>query len=67
MGRFDALTQLEENKTTSTPLREESSPASKKQPPQKIKTHSNDEKKPKIMISGNHDTTPSLIASRINQ
>jgi hypothetical protein len=56
MGRFDALTQLEEqpNKPTSSAVVSSSTP--KKSPAQQLKKQSGKEKNHEIMKSGNSDT-----------
>jgi hypothetical protein len=56
MGRFDALTQLEEqpNKPTSSAV--VSSPAPKKPPAQQLKKQSGEEKNHEITKSGNSNT-----------
>jgi hypothetical protein len=55
MGRFDALTQIEENKTTHTPSPVAPSPTPKRQPVGRIEKRTDDGKKPEIMKSGNHE------------
>jgi hypothetical protein len=57
MGRFDALTHLEEERTTSATLPVAFSAAPKTLPAQPIKTKVDEKKKPEIMISRNHDTS----------
>lgn len=61
MGRFDALTHLEEEKP-SAPLSVVSSPTQKKSPVQPSRNNIEEKQKPEIMISRNHDA-PSPIDS----
>jgi hypothetical protein len=64
MGRFDALTHLEEEKNTNTPSPVSSSPAPKTPPAQQITKQPTEVKKPEIMISGNHDPLLPLDTSK---
>lgn len=56
MGRFDALTHLEEDKNPRPPLPVVSSPAPKTPATQHAYKNVDEKKKPEIMDSGNHDT-----------
>lgn len=62
MGRFDALTQLEDDTLTSTPSPEDSIPVSKKQPTQQPGVHIDLEKKHEIMKSRIHENQSPPIA-----
>jgi hypothetical protein len=56
MGRFDALTHLEDQPKKPAPSPVVSSPTAKKPPAQQTKQLKNEEKKPEIMKSRNPDT-----------
>jgi hypothetical protein len=56
MGRFDALTQLEEQPKKPTSSVVVSSPTPKKPPAQQLKKQSGEEKNHEIMKSGKFDT-----------
>jgi len=55
MGRFDALTKLEEQPSEKTPLPEVSPNPQKKTPPQPKQKPDSEVKKPEIMNSRNHE------------
>ena len=55
MGRFDALTKLEEHPSEKTPLPEVSTKPQKKTPLQSEQNPGSDGKKPEIMKSRNHE------------
>jgi hypothetical protein len=59
MGRFDALTKLEEQPSEKTPLAEVSTKPQKKTPSQSEQNSGSDVKKPEIMNSRNHENESS--------
>jgi chromatin segregation and condensation protein Rec8/ScpA/Scc1 (kleisin family) len=59
MGRFDALTKLEEQPSEKTPLAEVSTKPQKKTPSQPKQNPDSDVKKPEIMKSRNHENESS--------
>ena len=61
MGRFDALTQIEDTEQPKPSSPAASSPTLKQPTAPEEKTHRNETKKPDIMNSGNHET-PSPVS-----
>jgi len=62
MGRYDALTKLEEQPTEKTPLPDAATKSQKKTPSQSEQNPGSDGKNPEIMKSRNHeDDSPTDI------
>jgi hypothetical protein len=60
MGRYDALTKLEEQPTEKTPFPEATSQNTKKTPSQSDQKPNQDVKKPEIMKTRNHENESPL-------